>query len=122
MASDIGAHLLDSKTNDKISIHCLDQECRDGVFTLNDSPISSNLKITLDDMNKMYYDFNMIIQVASTSRPPFPQVWHIMNMRRVTLKLRKLFFPMIYKKEFIGESVKMNHKNFLEVIKAIENY
>lgn len=121
-AADLGGHLLDSKTKDKIAFECIDVDCMEANFTLNGKVMNPNLIMKLDDIQDRYYHLNMIMIQASTSRLPIPQIWHIMNMQKVTRKLRKLFFRMIDKPEFKGQSVKMSHKNFLEVIKAIENH
>lgn len=121
-AADLGGHLLDTKTKDKIAFECIDADCTEAYFTLNGKVMNTNLIMKLDDIQDRYYHLNMIIGAASTSRLPIPQIWHIMNMQKVTKKLRKLFFKMIDRPEFKGQFVKMSHKNFVEVIKAVENY
>jgi hypothetical protein len=117
----MGAHLVDSKTKDKIGITCIDSTCLDGQFVVNDKVINPGFVLALDDIHDLYYHFRVILIRASTSRVPIPQVWHIMNMRKVTKKLNKVF-PLMVDIEAKSKTVKMSHKNFLEVIKAIKNY
>jgi hypothetical protein len=117
----MGGTLKDSKTQDHLGLVCVDTDCRYAVFTKNDVALESNLELDLSDYQETYYHFNMIIQVASTSRPPIPQMWHIVNMQKVTRILRKAL-PLMHKKEAFGQMVEMDHKNFLEVIKAIQSY
>ena len=121
-AAELGGHLLDAKTQNKIAFECIDIDCTEAYFILNGKVMNTNLVMKLNDIQDRYYHLNMIIGTASTSRLPIPQIWHIMNMQKVTRKLRKLFFQMIDRPEYKGQFVKMDHKNFIEVIKAIENY
>ena len=121
-SAELGGHLLDTKTKDKIAFECIDTDCTEAYFILNGKVMNTNLVMKLDDIQDRFYHLNMILNQASTSRLPIPQIWHIMNMQRVTKKLRKLFFQTIHKPEFKGQAVKMGHKNFVEVVKAIENY
>lgn len=119
--SDLGGSLINKKTGDKLSLKCVTDICNEAVFTKNDIEVSTNLILPLDKRDEIFYHFHMLITNASTSRAPFPYSWYIFNMQIVTKKLRKAF-PSMIDSSALNQSVKMNNKNFLEVIKAIENY
>lgn len=122
VSAELGGHLLDTKTKDRLALECLDVDCQEGVFILNEKAVDSSLVLNLADRTEFFYDFQQLLLVASTSRPPIPYSWYILNMQKVSKKLRKLFFTTIYNPDYKDQAVRMGHKNFLEVIKAIQNY
>jgi hypothetical protein len=120
-AAFMGGTLKNSKTDEQIGIECIDANCEMGFFSLNGTRMNPQFDLDLTDMNDLYYHFNMLTTVASTSRVPIPQIWHIMNMQKVTKILRKAF-PLMVDKSSVGQFEKMDHKNFHEVMKAIQSY
>jgi hypothetical protein len=122
----MGGKLVDKKTDEYIALHCMHQvldECVEAHFVTGNHILNESLLLPMGDINEDRYErwgiFETITTIASTSRAPFPYPWYLANMRNVTRKLRKAFKIMMNENQK-NEVVKLTHKNFLEVIKAIK--
>lgn len=128
-ASDFfGGKLVDKKTSEAIALKCTLAGyvgCEEAVFVLDDKVINERMIVPMTNLDGDYQDrgglFAEITILASTSRVLIPYARYLINMRKITKKLRKAF-KLMMDPSLSAEKVKMSHKNFLEVIKAIEAY
>jgi hypothetical protein len=120
-AAFIGGTLKNKKTDELLGLSCSNTECLESQFMFGNGSLNEDLFLDLSDQYDAYYKFNVITTVASTSRAIFPYPLYLINMRRVTKKLRKAF-PMMLDKNAQGQSIEMGDKNFKAVLDAIRNY
>jgi hypothetical protein len=120
-AAFIGGTLQNKKSNAQLGISCANSDCSEAQFLLDNGTLFENMFLDLADQYDAHYKFNVITTVASTSRPIFPYPLYLINMRRVTKKLRKAF-PMMLDKNQLNKSVEMGDKNFKAVLEAIKNF
>lgn len=130
----IGGKLINKLKTKSIYLHCdgfdTSGECHKALFVLDVKGEKTLLNDTLvlemgsgDEFYDRWYIFNMLKTTASTSRPPFPYTWYIMNMQTCSKQFMKAFKLMDMKgKAALGMTQSTSNKNFEEMIKAIKNY